>query len=159
MQRIVAISELWIHIPGCVLSPKLRIFAYPVDRGRRCSGQSKMNFVALARHGFKGLMVFSEELLVRMGVACTIVAAGALVGGIVAVVMKLLGHTSPGCSTLVLGVLLLVFLQMGALTLTMLMLTGRMRASTVATVDFHSFSGQRLIARPASPLGQETVAQ
>lgn len=159
LQRIVAMSELWIHIPGCVLSSKLRVLACPVDRGRRYSGHSKMNFVALALHGFKGLMVFSEELLVRMGVACTIVAAGALVGSVTAIAMKLLGHTTPGWSTVVLGVLLLVFLQMGALTLMMLMLTGLMRANTVATVDFRAFIAERLVVPPTSQYAQDAASQ
>ena len=29
-----------------------------------------MNFVGLALHGFKGLMVFAEDVLVRVGIAC-----------------------------------------------------------------------------------------
>lgn len=145
VRRLVSMSELWIHLPGCVLSSRLRLGACPIDRGRRYHGTSKMNFVGLALHGFKGLMVFSEDVLVRMGVACTLVAVFCLIGSVTAVGMKLLGYTTPGWSTVVLGVLLLLFLQMGALTLMMLMLTGLMRASSVSKVAYAQFIDERLI--------------
>jgi polyisoprenyl-phosphate glycosyltransferase len=137
--RLVAMSELWIHLPGCVLCSKLRIASRPIDRGPRYIGRSKMNFVALALHGFKGLMVFSEDVLVRAGIACTVVAIVSVLGSVLAVAMKFTGHTTPGWSTVVLGVLMLVFLQMGALTLMMLMLTGLMRANTVTSVAYEDF--------------------
>lgn len=159
LQRLVTMPELWIHLPGCVLCSRLRVQASPIDRGRRYSGQSKMNFVALALHGFKGLMVFSEELLVRMGVACTIVAIGALIGGAAAITMKLLGYTTPGWSTVVLGVLLLLFLQMGALTLMMLMLTGLTRASAVVAIDYRRFIADRLLTESGEPFDLAPLSQ
>lgn len=144
LQRLVAMSELWIHVPGCVLISRLRIVGCPLDRGSRYAGSSKMDFVGLALHGFRGLMVFSENVLVRMGVACAIVAGLATLGGIVAVAMKIAGYTSPGWSTVVLGVSLLLFLQMGALTLMMLMLTGTMRAGAATKPDYMDFVMERV---------------
>jgi hypothetical protein len=139
VKRLVAMQELWIHVAGCVLVSKLRLAACPLDRGPRYFGQSKMNFVGLALHGFRGLMVFAEDVLVRVGIACAIVAALAVLGSVAAVVLKILGFATPGWFSVALGILLLVFLQTGALTLMTLMLTGVVRGGTVATIAYKEF--------------------
>jgi hypothetical protein len=89
-----------------------------------------MNFVGLALHGFKALMVFAEDVLVRVGIACTGIAALSLLAGILAVVLKVVGASTPGWFSIAVGVLVLIFLQTGALALMTLMLTGVMRGGT-----------------------------
>jgi hypothetical protein len=139
LRRLVAMQELWIHVAACVLVSKLRIATCPLDRGPRYAGQSKMNFVGLALHGFRGLMVFAEDVLIRVGIACAIVAALSVVGSIAAVVLKVIGFATPGWFSVALGILLLVFLQTGALTLMTLMLTGVVRGGAIATIRYKDF--------------------
>ena len=139
VMRMTATQELWIHIAGCALSSKLRIANCPLDRGPRYAGQSKMNFVGLALHGFKGLMVFAEDVMVRVGIACTFVAALSIVGGAVSIGLKLFNYATPGWFSVSLGILLLVFLQTGALALMTLMLTGVVRGGLVANVAYLDF--------------------
>ena len=139
VKRMAAMQELWIHVAGCALSSKLRIATCPLDRGPRYAGQSKMNFVSLALHGFKGLMVFAEDVLVRVGIACTFVALLSIVGSVVAIGLKLFNYATPGWFSVALGILLLVFLQTGALTLMTLMLTGVVRGGLVAKMAYHDF--------------------
>lgn len=139
LHRLVAMPELWIHIAACVLNSKLRVAFRPLDRGARYAGLSKMNFVGLALHGFRGLMVFAEDVLVRVGIACTLVAALSVMGSVAAVVLKLMGFATPGWFSVALGILLLVFLQTGALTLVTLMLTGVMRAGSVSSINYMDF--------------------
>lgn len=139
VRRLVAMQELGIHIAGCVLTSRLRVEKCPLDRGARYAGQSKMNFVGLALHGFKGLMVFAEDVLVRVGIACSIVAALSMAGAIAAVALKLMGYATPGWFSVALGILLLVFLQTGALTLMTLMLTGVVRGGSVAPLAYTDF--------------------
>ena len=98
-----------------------------------------MNFVGLALHGFKGLMVFAEDVLVRVGIACTLVAFLAVFGGVLAVALKIFGFATPGWFSVALGILLLVFLQTGALTLMTLMLTGVVKGGSVAAADYELF--------------------
>ena len=86
-----------------------------------------MNFVGLVLHGFKGLMVFAEDVLVRVGIASAMVAGLALLGGITAIILKLSGFATPGWFSMALGILLVVFLQTGTMTLMMLMLTSMPR--------------------------------
>ena len=143
VKRLVVMQELSIHIAGTVLASKLRAGACSLGRGARYAGQSKMNFVGLALHGFKGLMVFAEDVLVRVGIACTIIATLAVVGAVAAVVLKILGISTPGWFSVALGILVLLFLQTGALALMTLMLTGVVRGGTVTTaIAYHDFIDQ-----------------
>jgi glycosyltransferase involved in cell wall biosynthesis len=133
VKRLVAMQELSIHVAGAVLASKLRTAVCPLDRGPRYAGVSKMNFVGLALHGFKGLMVFAEDVLVRAGIVCAAVATLSIIGTIIAVILKITGFSTPGWFSIFLGILVLMFLQTGALALMMLMLTGIVRGVTIAT--------------------------
>ena len=73
VKRLAAMQELWTHVASCVLSSRLRIVTCALDRGPRYAGKSKMNFVGLALHGFRGVMVFAEDVLVRVGIASALV--------------------------------------------------------------------------------------
>jgi hypothetical protein len=143
VKRLVAMQELSIHVASAVLASKLRTEICALHRGPRYAGQSKMNFVGLALHGFKGLMVFAEDVLVRVGIACAMIASLSVIGAIVAVVLKLLGFSTPGWFSVALGILVLMFLQTGALALMTLMLTGVVRGGTVSTaMAYHEFIEQ-----------------
>jgi hypothetical protein len=140
VKRLVAMQELSIHVAGAVLASKLRTSACPLDRGSRYAGQSKMNFVGLALHGFKALMVFAEDVLVRVGIACAAIAVLAIGGATAAIVLKLIGFSTPGWFSIALGILVLMFLQTGALALMTLMLTGVVRGGAVTTtIAYHDF--------------------
>lgn len=131
VRRLAAMQELWTHVAACVLSSKLRVGNCSLDRGPRYAGRSKMNFVGLALHGFRALMVFAEDVLVRVGIACTLVAGLSVVGALAALVLKAIGFATPGWFSLVSGILLLVFMQTAALTLIVLLLSGMIRGGGV----------------------------
>jgi glycosyltransferase involved in cell wall biosynthesis len=139
LARLVAMQELWLHVAGCALTSKLRLRPCALDRGPRYAGKSKMNFVGLALHGFKALMVFAEDVLVRVGIACALVAALSVVGVVVAIVLKSIGFATPGWFSVALGIMLLVFMQTGTLTLMTLMLTGVVRSGSVANMPWREF--------------------
>ncbi|MES2976212.1 MAG: glycosyltransferase [Pseudomonadota bacterium] len=149
VKRLVAMQELSIHVAGAVIASKLRTGKCPLDRGPRYAGQSKMNFVGLALHGFKGLMVFAEDVLVRVGIACAFIAGLSITGAVAAVALKLLGYSTPGWFSVALGILVLMFLQTGALALMTLMLTGVVRGGTVTTaIAYHDFVDQVMATSP-----------
>jgi len=143
VKRLVVMQELSIHVAGAAIASKLRTKICPLPRGPRYAGQSKMNFVGLVLHGFKGLMVFAEDVLVRVGIACAVIASLSIVAAIVAVGLKLLSIATPGWFSVALGLLFLMLLQTVALsimTLMTLMLTGVIRGGTVASVvAYHDF--------------------
>jgi len=139
LKRLITMQELWLHVAGCALMSKLRITSCELDRGSRYAGQSKMNFVGLVLHGFKGLMIFAEDVLVRVGIVCAFIAFLAILASIVAVMLKTLGFATPGWFSVALGILILVFLQTGALTLMSLMLTGVVRNGLPASIKYMKF--------------------
>jgi polyisoprenyl-phosphate glycosyltransferase len=152
LHRLASMGELATHVAGTVLLSRLRWTTCPIDRGPRYAGTSKMNFVGLALHGFRGLMVFAEDVLVRVGAACALVAALSLGASATAILLKSIGYATPGWFSVALGILLLVFLQTGAITLMTLMLTGVMRGSAVLPVDYRLLVDQVLEAeRVAEP--------
>jgi len=133
VKRLVAMQELSIHVAGSVLASKLRTGFCPLHRGSRYAGNSKMNFVGLALHGFKGLMVFAEDVLVRVGIACVLIASLSIIGAVAAVILKIIGFSTPGWFSIALGILMLMLIQTGALALMTLMLTGVVKGGTVTT--------------------------
>lgn len=134
-KRLVAMPELSVHVAGTVLASKQRVETCLIDRGPRYAGQSKMNFVGLTLHGFRALMVFAEDVLVRVGLACAIIATLSVLGALIALLLKLTGHATPGWFTVAFGVLLLTFLQTGALTLMTLLLTGVVRGGVTLKMN------------------------
>jgi len=139
MQRLVSMPELWIHLAGCVLASKVRIAHEPIDRGARYAGQSKMNFISLALHGFHGLMVFAEDVLVRVGIFCTVLAVASLAAIFLVILLKVIGFATPGWFSIAIGILVLIFLQTGVLTLMTLMLTGILKGFLVPHIDYKRF--------------------
>lgn len=135
VERLAVMQELPVHVAGAVLASKLRVALASIDRGPRYAGQSKMNFVSLSLHGFKALMIFAEDVLVRVGIACTVIAGIAFVGGSFAVLLKLAGMSTPGWFSIALGILVLIFLQTAALALMTLMLTGNMRNGPIVVPE------------------------
>ncbi len=137
--RLAVMPEIWTHVASAVLTSKLRIDTLPIDRGPRYSGKSKMNFVGLVLHGFRGLMVFAEDVLVRVGIVCALIATTTVLGGLTAIALKLAGFATPGWFSVAMGILFLTFLQTGALTLMTLMLTGVVRSGAATQIDYRGF--------------------
>jgi hypothetical protein len=140
VMRLATMQELSIHIAATVLASKLRTKAYALDRGPRYAGQSKMNFVGLVLHGFKALMVFAEDVLVRVGITSAIIASLALFATITTILLKIIGFSTPGWFSIALGILVLILIQMGLVALMTLMLLGVVRSGAVnSKLDYEIF--------------------
>lgn len=139
IKRLASMKEIWTHVAASILQSRLRIFTQPLDRGPRYAGKSKMNFVSLALHGFKALMVFAEDVLVRVGIGTAFLAFFSIIGGIAAIVLKISGYATPGWFSTAVGILLVVFLQTGALTLLSLMLTGTAKGGALPERDYSDY--------------------
>ena len=140
LKRLAAMQELPIHLAASALVSKLRIKPIIIDRGPRYAGRSKMNFVGLVLHAFRALMVFAEDVLVRVGLLCSFIATLSVLFAMLAVILKLIGFATPGWFSVALGVLIIIFLQTGALALMTLILTGIVRSdNTAGTIVFSEF--------------------
>jgi hypothetical protein len=136
VRRLAIMPELATHIASTVLISKLRLAICPLDRGPRYAGQSKMNFTGLVLHGFRALMVFAEDVLLRTGMACITIAVLSVAAIVLTVLLKVFGLATPGWFSIALGILLTVLLQTGALTLMTLMLTGVVRSANSMVPDY-----------------------
>ena len=136
IKRLSAMQELRIHVAGCVLLSKLPIGSIPILRGPRIAGESKMNFVALILHGLKALIVFSDDVLVRVGIACAVLASFSLLIMPIPLILKSIGIASPGWSSILFGVCLLVFIQAATLALITLLLSGVAKQAGLNPVDY-----------------------
>jgi len=151
VKRLVAMQELPLHLAGAVLASRLRTGVCALDRGPRYGGRSKMNFVGLVLHGFKAFMVFAEDVLVRVGIVCAAIAALSILGAAAAVMLKLIGFSTPGWFSVALGILMLMLLQTGTLTLMTLMLTGVVRGGGAMTaLAYHDFVEEITATRRAA---------
>lgn len=129
VRRLAAMPESWVHFAAALLVSRLRIRAVPTDRGSRYYGVSRMNFSSLALHGLRSMMVFSDDVLVRVGLVSTFLAVVALALLGIPVAHKLMGIATPGWFTTASGILILIVLQAGGLTFATLMVSGAMRSA------------------------------
>jgi len=136
IKRLSAMQELWIHLAGCTLLSKLPIGSIPIQRGPRIAGESKMNFVALILHGLKALMVFADDVLARVGIACAVLASLSLIIMPIPLILKSIGIASPGWSSILFGVCLLIFIQAGTLALITLLLSGLAKQAGLSPVNY-----------------------
>lgn len=133
IRRIAAMQEAWVHYAASLLVSRLRIGEVPTDRGRRYAGKPHMNFTSLSLHGLRSIMVFAEDVLVRVGLF-SIVVAVASVGMLgAAVVLKIIGYATPGWFSTAVGLLLIMMLQAGVLTFVTLMVSGFVKSGPPLT--------------------------
>lgn len=125
VRRIVLYNSLWTHFAATVVASRLRLHYFTVNRKKRYFGDSKMNFFSLCLHGFRALMVFADDVLVRVGMASAAVAVLSMVFAAFAGLLKLAGIATPGWFSIAIGILFLVFLQTGTLTLISLLLSAK----------------------------------
>jgi len=127
-RRLSVMQETWVHFPASAIISRLRRGFVPTDRGERYFGASRMNFVSLALHGVRSIMVFAEDVLIRVGMFCIglIVAAISLLG--FASLLKLFDLATPGWFSTAAGLLVIVLLQAGILSFVTLMVTGIIRS-------------------------------
>ena len=158
VRRLAAMSETSTHVAGALIASRLRLEHRPIARGPRYNGHSKMNFVGLVLHGFRGLMVFVEDVLVRLGIACAVIAGLSVTGALAAVALKLFGFSTPGWFSIALGILVLIFLQTGALTLMTLMLAGVMRGQAMTPAETYQAPIDRVLATHPAVAPVDTAA-
>jgi polyisoprenyl-phosphate glycosyltransferase len=151
VQRLAVMPELGIHVAGAVLVSRLRLVLCPLDRGRRYSGKTKMNFTSLVLHGCRALMIFAEDVLLRICLLCFAVATVSVLGIIVTIVLKTIGLATPGWFSVALGILLLVLLQTSALALMTLMMTGLVRSGSPIALDYKPLIDRVLRADACAP--------
>ncbi|BBM85097.1 glycosyltransferase [Candidatus Uabimicrobium amorphum] len=112
LKVLAHVSEIWNHFSGGVIRSKLPYTAIPLDRGKRLSGTSKMNFVALVIHGISSYTVYLEVVVVRLLILLGILIAISIISSITVVSLRLFTNLAiPGWATYTMLGLILIILQ------------------------------------------------
>lgn len=142
VERLVIVSEIWNHYAAAIIRARLPYLTVPMDRGRRMTGESKMNFVALLVHGFSSISVFSDVVSTRL-----LVAASALTALLAAFTLAVAGVSwsahlvVPLWAACICGVALLILTQavIGSFLLAFTILSARVNMSLVPVRDTPQF--------------------
>ena len=168
LQRVVAVSEIWIHYASGLYRARLPCTEISTSRARRLAGSSRMNFVALVTHGPSAIAVYSDVLGTRLMVASGIF--GLLIVLLLATVVVVRVATPlgiPGWATTATGLLLVMLAQgiMFSLFFAFIVLNARNSNSFLPCRDYHHFvlscepaPGQptpTVGAAPATPAGEQ----
>ena len=129
VRRLAAMQEVWLHLASTLMVSRLRIGFVPTDRGERYFGRSRMNFVGLALHGMRSMMVFAEDVLVRIVLFCSVIAGLSIALLATTTTLKFLGFATPGWFSTLSGILIVILFQAGILTFVTLMVAGTMRGA------------------------------
>jgi polyisoprenyl-phosphate glycosyltransferase len=130
LNRIAAMHESSIHLAASVLISNLNLHYSKINRGNRYAGKSKMNFSFLVLHGFRGLMVFFESILIRLAIFCGLIASFSILTTFVILALKFLNYTPPGWSSIAIGIIMVVLIQTIMLSLISLMMVGIIKSFT-----------------------------
>ncbi|MDQ2645807.1 MAG: glycosyltransferase [Myxococcota bacterium] len=82
LERLVFAHELWNHYVASVQRLKLPTDSVPAPRAKRIAGESKMNTVSLAVHGFCAIAAHAETAVVRWMVSMAILGVLVSLAGI-----------------------------------------------------------------------------
>ncbi len=119
IEGLTVSNYLWYHYAATVVRTRMDFITIKTARGRRYSGNSKMNFVSLVRHGVSAIAVHAEVLSVRMLIAsciATLLGLAVLAGLIWIRLFTTLA--TPGWTTTASGVIAVLLLQVLSLAFT-----------------------------------------
>jgi polyisoprenyl-phosphate glycosyltransferase len=128
--RMAAMQEAWVHFPASIMVSRLRYRSVPIDRGTRYFGASRMNFMSLILHGMRSIVVFADDVLVRICVFCIGLVAVSLFLLVLSTVLKVAGMATPGWFSTAWGILVIILLQAGMLSFITLMVSGTIKGAT-----------------------------
>ncbi|CBS91595.1 glycosyltransferase [Azospirillum lipoferum] len=115
--RLASMHELLLHVPATMIRSRCPIVRVGTDRGHRYAGQSKMNLVSLVVHGLSSIAVFSERTFTRILLFSAAIFALSGLAAVIAVLLKMLGMATPGWTTTVAGIVMVVLVQNAAVSL------------------------------------------
>jgi hypothetical protein len=129
LRRLAAMQETWVHFPASIIVSRLKVASIPADRGTRYAGRSKMNLVSLCLHGMRSMMVFAEDVLIRVALfAVAVICLDLFLLG-VAALLKVVGLATPGWFSVSSGILVVILLQAGILSFVTLMIAGVVKSA------------------------------
>jgi polyisoprenyl-phosphate glycosyltransferase len=136
IKRLLLHPAFDLSYSSAMLALELPVRYVPCRRGRRYSGESRMSYSALALHGVRMLMPFTDRIALRALFVFASALGAALVIAIVGLTVKYVAHTAiPGWATSVLlGALILSLVALGNFV-TLFLLFSQLRAVSLANLE------------------------
>jgi len=142
LETLVAMSELWNHYAAAVFRSKLPLAMIPIERGKRITGASRMNFVALVSHGLSAISVFGDIVGVRLLIASFLGSVLVGIGIILVVLVRVFTDLAIPAwgiyATGTLGIVVIQFITIAA-TFTFFILSDRTNLGFVPLRDYFLF--------------------
>ncbi len=156
LAALVTMPSLWNHYASAIFQARLPRACLPTVRGKRYSGNSKMNFVALVIHGLQAISVFIEVVAVRLFITiCLMTSGSALMLGLTLVTRWFSRAAVPSWAPYVLGgsFAATAAAALGSFSLTLGFLAQRNSLDFIPLRDYHLFvEGLREVGCRAQPM-------
>lgn len=140
-EQLASLPETPMHVAGSLMNSRIKIQALPLDRGARYSGKSAMNLTSLTLHGLRSVMVFADTVFVRISLFCAAAVAFIVLALLIMVIIKLAGLAIPGWFSTIGGILLMLLVQIGAISLLVLLSASNSRSKTAEGSDCNAIVG------------------
>ncbi|QWR78209.1 glycosyltransferase [Candidatus Magnetomonas plexicatena] len=109
---VIALSDIWLHYASGIMKSHIDKTEIAVDRAKRLSGESKMNFTALIMHGIRAISVYGGVVGVRLLLFSLVVAVTCSVLILVTIFIRFFTALAiPGWATNVVMTLFVIILQ------------------------------------------------
>ena len=116
LDRLAIEPMLWNHYAASVMRARVPVDRVPTSRGVRIQGESRLNFVALVVHGLSALACYGEIIGVRLILLSGLLFAFGLIDLAALIGIKLFTNFAVlGWTSIVLGLVLVVILQVATL--------------------------------------------
>ena len=107
---------LWNHYAASVVRSRMPIKLVPTSRGRRISGESRLNFTALVIHGLSAWACYNERIGVRILILMTLPLVLGVISIFVIIGIRLLTTLAiPGWTSQLVVLVTILLLQMATL--------------------------------------------
>lgn len=128
LQRLVAISEMWNHYAAAVFHARVPVSTIPIPRTPRLAGKSKMNLQSLVTHGLSAISVYGDIVGARILGFLALASVCGVVGILGVVAVKAVTRWAiPGWATNAAGLLLIFLMNLGLMSMLMVLFTLRAR--------------------------------
>jgi hypothetical protein len=147
LKRLVFMPEVWNSLASSIVRSRTPMLSVPTTKGTRYAGRSSMNFLSLAIHGLSMVSVYSDAVLVRMLLLSTLLSAGAFVGLLVVIIIRLFTDLAiPGWASTIAGFMVVIFLQALVMSVVavFLLLSNRSSSVIVPALDAPRYVRERV---------------
>lgn len=116
-------ENLWNHYSGSIIQSRIPFDKILIDRGKRYTGNSKMNFTNLVLHGLSSVSVYFDSLCVRILKFSLFGVLACVVGVLIVLYFRFFTNSSvPGWASSLILLMFSIMLQLSSVTLIVLLM-------------------------------------